>query len=172
MATGSRDLPINAATPPDNSTNNAAAQILAQKGTGTAPVPFNPVGYFDAGTSEHLWWTFTCPDSYASGGTFRLVWGANATSGNVVWAVRVNAITAGDADTYLEHNAAAATTATTGVNATEARRAVETTISPSMDSMAPDDLVRVVVYRDGGNGSDTCSVDAELQNVIFEFTTS
>lgn len=172
MATQTLNLGINAAQPPDGSTNNAAPELKVQIGTGTAPVPFNLVAYFDAGTAEHLWWTFTCPDNYASGGTFRLLWGANATSGSAVWGARVNAITAGDADTYLEHNAAAATTATTAANATEARRAVETTIAPSVDSMAPDDLVRVVIYRDAGNGSDSLSVDAELQSVAFEYTTT
>lgn len=172
MATGSLNLPIAAAQPPDGSSSNAAPQLIVQKGTGTAPVPFNLVALFDSATNEHLWWTITAPDNYASGGTFRLMWGGNATSGNVVWGARVNALTAGDADTYLEHNAAAATTTTTGVNTTEARRPVETTIAPSMDSMAADDLVRILIYRDAANGSDTMSVDAELQSVVFEYTTT
>ena len=172
MATGSINLPIGAATPPDGSTNNAAPAMQAYKATNSAPVRFGLRAAFDASTDEHLWWTFTCPDNYASGGTLRLLWAANATSNSVVWGASVSAITAGDADTYLEHAQATATTATTAVNTTEARRVVETTISPSVDSMAPDDLVTILVYRDANNGSDTCTVDAELLSVVFEYVTS
>lgn len=172
MATGSISLPVKAATPPDNSTNNAAPALTIYKGTNTAPARFGVRADFDASTREHLWWTFQVPDNYASGGTFRLLWAANATTGNVVWGASVGAITATDVDTYIEHAQATATTATTGVNATEARRVIETTIAPSMDSAAPDDYLSVLIYRDAANASDTCSVDAELLSVIFEYTTT
>lgn len=170
MATVPLPLPISAAQPPDGSTSNAAPALLVAKGTGTAPVPFNLYAAFDASTNEHLWWTVICPFDYLSGGTFRLSWATNATTGNCVWGARISAITAGDVDTYLEHNAAAATTATTGANATEARRVIETTISPATDSLAANDLVRFLVYRDAANASDTLSVDAELLAVTFEYT--
>lgn len=170
MATSTLNLPIAAAQPPDGSTSNAAPALLVAKGTGTAPVPFNLYAAFDAATDEHLWWTFICPANYLSGGTVRLSWACNATTGNCVWGARVNAITAADADTYLEHNAAAATTATTGANGTEALRVIETTISPSMDSLAASDLVRLLVYRDADNASDTLSVDAELLSVSLDYT--
>ncbi len=173
MATGSIILAIAAATPPDGSTNNAAPALQAYKGSNTAPARFGLRAAFDASTDEHLWWTITVPDNYASGGTLRLLWAANSTTtANVVWGASVGAITAADADTYLEHVQATATTATTAVNTTEARRVIETTISPSMDSMAADDLVTIVVYRDANNGSDTCSVDVELLSVVLEYTTT
>ena len=172
MATGTIQLPIAAATLPDNSTNNAAPALQVYKGTNTAPARFGLRAAFDASTDEHLWWTITVPDNYASGGTLRLLWAANATTNAVVWGASVGAVTAADADTYLEHAQATATTATTNVNTTEARRVVETTISPSVDSMAADDLVYVLVYRDANNGSDTCTVDAELLSVVLEYTTS
>lgn len=172
MATGSLVLPIAAATPPDGSSGNAAPALQVFQGTETNPKKHGLRAAFDAATDEHLWWTFTVPDNYASGGTVRLLWAANATSGNVVWGARVGAITPADSDTYVEHDQASATTATTAVNGTEARRVVETTISPSVDSMAADDLAFLLVYRDADNGSDTCSVDAELLSVIFEYTTA
>lgn len=172
MATGTILLPINAAQPPDGSASNAGPALAVAKGSAAAPATFSLVAYFDASTDEHLWWTFTMRNDYASGGTLRLLWAANATSGNVVWGARIGAITAGDADTYLEHAQAAATTATTSVNTTEARRVIETTISPATDSMAANDLVRILVYRDADNGSDTCSVDAELLSVVLEYTTT
>lgn len=172
MATGTIILSVGAAVPPDGTSGNAAPALQVFQGTETNPKKHGLRAAFDAATDEHLWWAFQVPDNYASGGTVRLLWAANATSGDVVWAARIGAITPGDADTYLEHAQAAATTATTAVNATEARRVVETTISPSVDSMAADDLVFLLVYRDADNGSDTCSVDAELLMVAFEYTTS
>lgn len=172
MATGTIQLQVGAATPPDGSASNAAAAIQSYKGTNTAPARFGLRGLFDATTQEHLWWTFTAPNNYASGGTVRILWAANATTNAVVWGCSVGAVTAADADTYLEHVQATASTTTTNVNATEARRITETTISPSVDSMAANDLVTIVIYRAAANGSDTCTVDAEYVSGVFEFTTT
>lgn len=172
MATGSIQLPILAAQPPDGSSNNAAPALQVYKGSNSAPARFGMRAAFDPGTDEHLWWTFTMPDNYASGGTFRLLWAANATANAVVWGASVGAVTAGDADTFVEHAQAAATTAPANVNTTEARRVTETTIAPSMDSAAADDLITVCIYRDANNGSDTCTVDAELLSVVLEYTTT
>ena len=172
MATASILLPVAAAQVPDGTTNNAAPALQVYKGSNTAPARFGLRAAFDAATDEHLWWTFQVPDNYASGGTLRLLWAANTTSNSVVWGASIGAVTAGDTDTYLEHAQDTATTATTSVNTTEARRVVETTITPSTDSMAADDLVTVLVYRDANNGSDTCTVDAELLSVVLEYTTA
>jgi len=172
MAVGTIQLPIAAAQPPDGSTNNAAPALQVYKGTNTAPARFGLRAAFDASTDEHLWWTITLPDNYASGGTLRLLWAANATANAVVWAASIGAVTAADVDTYLEHAQAAATTATGNVNTTEARRVVETTIAPATDSMAADDLVTVLVYRDANHASDTCTVDAELLSVVLEYVTT
>ena len=168
MATGSILLPNMAAQPPDS----AGPALSVAKGTHTAPERFSLIASFDAAADQHLWWTIQVPDNYASGGTFRLVWEANATSGSAVWGASVGAVTAGDADTPIEHNQSTATTTTTAANATEARRLVETTIAPSMDSMAPDDLVTVLIYRDANNGSDSLSLVANLWSVILEYTTT
>lgn len=172
MATGSIVLSVMAAAIPDGSSNNAAPARYQVKGTNSAPARFAVVAAFDATADEHLWWVFTVPDNYASGGTLRLLWAAAATANAVVWAASVGAVTAGDADTPLEHAQAAATTATTNVNTTESGRLTETTISPAVDSMAPDDLVTIVVYRDANHASDTCTVDAVLWSVVFEYTTT
>lgn len=172
MATGTLNLPITAALPADGSASNAAPQLVRNVGTESSPKKFFISANYDASTDEHLWWTFTMPQNYASGGTFRLQWMANATTGSTVWGARIGAVTPSDADTPLEHAEAAATTATTATNTTEARRLNETTITPSADSVAAGDLVFVVIYRDADNGSDTVSVDSELVNVSFDYTTT
>ena len=92
----------------------------------------------------------------------KLLWMANATANAVKWQARVAAITPGDADTPLEHASAAATTVTTNVNTTEARRLTESEITLGMDGAAAGDFVTILVFRDSTDGSDTATVDAEL----------
>lgn len=174
MATGTIELTPESAVLPDASASNAAPQRQTYKGTNTAPAVHGQRLLFDASTAEHAWFKIPgWPEDYASGGTIKIKWGANATTGNCVWAARLGAITAGDADTYLEHAPAAASTVTTGANATEARRAVESSITlANLDSVAVGDLVYVVIYRDAANGSDTLSVDAEFLGAVLTYTTT
>lgn len=177
MTTGSILLPILGAILPDGSTNNAAAQFTRTKSSyassSSLPDAFFSQLLFDAATNEHAFFSFRMPTDYASGPVLKLQWGANATTGNVVWEARIGAITPADADTPNEHSLAAANSATTGVNTTEARRLIETSITlTNADSLAAGDLVMLLVKRDAGNASDTCSVDAELSAVTLEYTTT
>lgn len=173
MATSTLNLPVTAATPGDGSAGNAAPQPTRRIGSESNPKKSFMTYDFDAATDEHLWWTFIMPGNYASGGVVRLHWQANATANSAVWAARLGAVTASDADTPLEHASAAATTATTATNTTEARRLNETTITlANLDSVAAGDLVFLLVYRDADNGSDSLTVDAELIAVSLDYTTS
>lgn len=173
MATGTLQWGMNAATPPDGSTGNAAPALSKLIGTEANPKKFLHIASFDAATDEHLHFSFQVPQDYASGGLIRLKWMTNSASANsVVWGARIGAVTAADADTPVEHAAAAASTATTAGNATEARRLIETTITlANLDSLAVGDMAFLIVYRDADNASDTLAADAELISVAFEFTT-
>lgn len=173
MATGTIILPIPGGTPPDGSTNNASAQLDRIKSSGAAPSPTFSQLLFDPSTDEHWFWTFRMPVNYASGPVAKLQWKANATSNSVVWCVSLAAITPADTDTPNEKASATTNTATTAVNSTEARRLVETSITlTNADSVAANDWVCVTVFRDANNGSDNCSVDAELVAVSIEYTTT
>lgn len=174
MATASVQLLPISATLPDGSTFNAAAALARVQGT--VAVSIDPKKHYlvldyDATTDEFAWWTFRLPDNYASGGTGYVQWHTTTIAGSVVWGMRVGAITAGDADTPIEH-ATVAVTALTGVNATEANRLVSTTLSLSMDSAAAGDLLTVAVYRSAANASDSASVDARLVAAEFMYTTT
>jgi hypothetical protein len=129
---------------------------------------------FDPTTDEHAYWTFRMPANYASGPVLKLQWKANATTGDVVWVGRLAAITPADADTPNEKALASANSTTTSVNATEARRLVETSITlTNADNVAAGDEVTLLVHRDADNGSDTLnSNDAELVTVTLEYTTT
>lgn len=174
MATGSLTLLPGAGIAPDGSSGNAAPALTRRQGTESNPKKVFLTADFDASTDEHLWFTFVMPADYASGGSVDLLWMANATANAVIWGVWLHAVTADDADTPLEHaNGSAASTGTGTVNTTEARRLTKTTISiANLDSVAAGDLVFLLVFRDADNGSDTCTVDAELIAARFTYTTS
>lgn len=166
-------LPVLGAVLPDGTTNNAAPRLQRVKSSAAAPAPHFVEAAFDAATDQHLSWVLQLPGNYNGSPVLRLHWKANATSGNVVWGCRIAATTPADADTPNEHAFGTANTATTGVNTTEARRLVETAITLSnVDSMAAGDTIIVQAYRDADNGSDTCTVDAELVSATLEFATS
>lgn len=174
MAIASYPLPIAGSAPPDGTANNVGPRLLLAKGTNTAPNRHLYYASFDPTTQQHLWWTFPVPTNYASGGTVRLMWAANATTGAVVWGSSVGTQASGAADSYLAHNQATAVTATTSVLATTARRPVETQIAlgANLDSMAAGRIAYLVVYRAAANAADTCTVDAELLSCEFDYTTT
>lgn len=173
MATAYIPLPLIGPVLPDGSASNIAAQPQRVKSSASAPSPHFMELLFDAATDEMASWTFQLPGNYASAPLVRLHWKANATANSVVWGCRVAATTPADTDTPNEHAFATTNTATTAVNATEARRSVETTITlTNNDSMVASDTITLQVYRSAGAGGDTCAVDAELWSAGFEYTTS
>lgn len=174
MATGTIILPVQAAMPPDGSASNAGPKMLIGKGSNTAPARFTFYASFDPSTQQHLWWTFYVPTNYASGGTVRIMWAGNATTGAVVWGASVGVQASNNVDSYLAHAQATAVTATTTIPATTARRPIETTISlaGNLDSMAADAIAYLCVYRAAANVSDTLSVDAEMLGCAFDYVTT
>jgi hypothetical protein len=173
MATGVIPLSVLAGVPGDGTSGNAGPQLVRRVGTETNPKKQFMTADFDAATAEHMWWTFTMPQNYASAPVVRLMWQSNATTNSAIWGARLGAITPADTDTPIEHAQATASTTTTATNATEARRLNTTTITlANLDSVAAGDLVFLLVYRDAANGSDNLTVDAELIDVSFEYTTT
>jgi hypothetical protein len=173
MATGTIPLMPAAVVLPDGSTGNLAAGMSRRQGTEANPKKhFFTLDFDGGGLLEHAWWMFRIPADYASGGTLKIQWQANATANAVKWQARVGAITPDDADTPLEHAQAAAATVTTNVNVTEARRLTESSIVLTMDSAVPGDLIFLVIFRDSADAADTATVDAELIAASFEYVTS
>ena len=168
--TGTLELLPGGSTLPDSSSGNAPAALTRVQGTESNPKKhFLILGYDGAGsTIEYAWWTFIMPADYVSGGTLDISWYANSTSGTVNWNARVGAVTAGDADTPIEHACAAEANVTDNVNATEANRLVLSTISLTMDSAAAGDVMFLVIYRDPND--DTCTADANLIGAVMKYT--
>lgn len=173
MATATILLPPAAATLPDGSSGNLAPALARFQGTEANPKKhFLALGFDGGGNQEHAWWTFRLPVDYASGGTLRIQWFLNATANAVKWQAQIGVVTPGDADTPLEHAEAAAATVTDNVNATEANRLVESSITLTMDSAAAGDLIFVVLFRNSADAADTATQDANVAACALEYTTT
>lgn len=172
MATGTLQWDAWSGAPGDGSASNAGCALLVLAGTEANPKKQLRIAAFDAATQEHLWFQFRMPADFKEVPVVTLLWMANATANKCVWGAKLGAITPADADTPVEHAEATAVTATTEVNTTEARRLLETSITPGTDSVAAGDLVLLCVFREAASGSDTLTVDAELLEVALTYTTT
>lgn len=149
--------------------NSAFPQLVKANGT-TIPIS----GYaFDAASVEDMFLDFEAV-SYGSGNvTARLRWYADsATSGAVVWGAALAALTPNTdtQDVETDGLATAATTTTTHLGTT-GQREHETSITvTSLDSLAAGDTVRLRIYRDAANGSDTMTGDAILTRVAVTYS--
>ncbi len=171
MRTSTILLAPGGATLPDGSAGNAAPTRQRTKSSAAAPSLHFYELLFDPDTDEMCYWVFRCPVTYLSTLVVKIQWKANAVVGDVVWAARVAAITPADVDTPNEKALAAASTVTTTVNAVEARRLIESSITlANLDGLAANDFLVLYVARDADNVADTCLVDAEMVAVTLEFT--
>lgn len=174
MGTASFQWGAHDGTPGDGSSGNAGPALVTRVGTETNPKKLIEVAQFDAATDEHLWFSGVMPASYVSGGQVDIYWLANAVTATVVrWGSRIAAVTPGDADTPVEHSAAAATTDQSSTNTTEALRLTKLSLTlAALDGLAAGDLFWLLVYRDADatSGTDSLAVDAELVRVEFSFT--
>lgn len=113
---------------------------------------------------------FRMPTAYTGTGTLKLAIGyfmASGTTGDVVWACQVEAVT--DADTLdldsasgFETPTGTNNTATVTVPATQGYLDVATITLTDKDGVAAGDMVRLMVFRDANAGGDTASGDACL----------
>lgn len=120
---------------------------------------------FDAASDEAAFWRFTA-DSYGSGNlTVDIGWYADtASSGDVVWAVQIAAITPDtDSQDVETKSLATANTVTDSHLGTTGQRVHRASVTVSnLDSIAANDEVWIRVARDADNASDTMTGDAIL----------
>lgn len=149
--------------------SSAFPQLVKANGT-TIPV----TGYaFDASAEEALFVDFEA-SNYGSGNvTVRCRWYADtASSGACIWGAALAALTPNTdtQDVETDGLGTAATTTTTHLGTT-GQREHETSITvSSLDSLASGDTVRMRIYRDATNGSDTMTGDAILTRVTVTYS--
>lgn len=173
MPVGTIILTPGAATLPDGSAGNLAPAIQHVKSSATAPGVHFLQAAFDAAAEEWCTWQFRMPADYASAPVAVVQWkAASATSGGVVWDVRVAAVTAGDSADVDAKGFASANVATGTAPAT-AGFLVDTSVPLSnADSVTAGDLVIVRLARAAANAGDTATGDAEVVTVGVTYTTS
>lgn len=159
-------LPAQAAIPP---ASNAATLATVNLTASSDPLP---VLAFDAGTDEAAHFVLALPD-YASGNpTLAINWtAASATSGDVIWAAQLLAVTPNTDSGALSGEAfATANTVTDTHLGTNAGRVMTTTITISnLDSLTAGDLVILKIYRDADAGGDTMTGDAYLVDAVLTY---
>ncbi len=173
MATGSITLTPGAAILPDGSASNLAPGLTRVKSSASAPAPYFLHALFDAASEEWCCWQFRMPADYASGLTATVQWkAASATSGGVVWDVRIAAVTPGDA-TDVDAKAFGSANTATGTAPATAGHLVGTAVTvTNADSVAAGDFVVVRLARAAADGSDTAAGDAEVVAVGISYTTT
>lgn len=149
--------------------STAFPQLVQADGT-NIPV----AGYaFDAATDEAVFFDFRAIN-YGSGNlTVDLDWYADtATSGNIVWGAQLAAITPDtDSQDVETDSLATANTVTDSHIGTVGQRLHRASITVSnLDSLASGDDVRLRIYRDADNASDTMTGDAILTRVTVSYS--
>jgi len=142
----------------------------------------NPPGYirnngtgvllFDDTTDELAAFKFQMPADYSSGLEAEFIFAmTSATSGNVIMAVEVMAVTPADsADLDTDSYDTVNTSAATAVRATAGYPTNLTITLTNADSVAADDWVKVRIRRDANNASDTATGDLELHTFRLNYT--
>lgn len=130
--------------------------------------------FFDAATAESCFFFFRAV-RYPNAGNLSvdIEWVADtATTGNVVWAAALAAITP-ETDTGSTDSKAFATeqSVTDGQLGTNARRIMKCTISvTNLDSLTLDDWCCLRIKRDAANGSDTMTGDAGIVKIAVRYS--
>lgn len=121
------------------------------------------VATFDPDVEQFLHFVVPVFSDYSSGGTLRIRWRGNATSGAVVWKVYYGLFS-----TFGGVIGSAATTSTTTTTVAGTANVLnETTMTFS--GLAAGNLLAFTISRDATSGSDTCTVAADLLDVQFEY---
>lgn len=127
---------------------------------------------YDAAADEAAFWEFRAVN-YASGNlTVDIDWYADtATSGDVVWAVQIAAITPNTDTQDVETKALATANSFTDTHlGTTGQRLHRAAVTVSnLDSLAADDVVWIRISRDADNAADTATGDAVLVGATVSY---
>lgn len=144
-------------------TNPPGVEVVSEK----AKLLFNDT------TPQYIYRTFRLSDSFVSDPSLVIQYAmASATSGNVVWACEVMAITPGDSAPVGTDSYDTANSVTDAVPGTAGYLKEATITLTNFDSAAPGDWVTLKIYRNASSGSDTATGDAGIVAFSLNFTSS
>lgn len=164
------NLSIAAGIAPASGVTAAALELLESTGAGTA----KPVLYrllFDAATDEGRMWVFRVPKNYAS--TPKLVGSYHMASANttddVVLVAQVACVSDGDASHTAKVFAAANSLTQTVPDNAGTSDEFSITLT-NADSMAANDWVCIILYRDANAAGDTAAGDLCLTSLALTYS--
>lgn len=166
-----KSLPIAGCYIPDDSANNAAAQIQHKTSSGGTLHPAWKEALFDDTTDEHIMFNFLMPDNYASAPVVDVYYKcASATANDVCFAAAIAATTPDDAADVDAKAFDTANTNTDTVPGTAGHEAVVSITMTNADSVAANDDVVLVVFRDvSGDG---VTGDVEVRLCVLRYTST
>jgi len=171
MTTHSFTLPISACTLTNDAANNAAAQLQLKTSSGGTLHPAWIEALFDASTDEHIMFTFLMPSNYASNPIVDVYYKcASATENDVCFAAAVAAVTPGDA---VDVDAKAFDTPNANTDTVAGTAGHEKVVSITLtdnDSLAANDNITLVVFRDVSG--DSVAGDVEVRLVVLRYTST
>ena len=129
---------------------------------------------FDAGVTEHVYYTFEATD-YGSGNvTVGIYWYADTSasaSHDVVWAVQLGVITPNSDTQNIETDGLATVNNVTDANTANAQQLHYCEIAVSnLDSLAADDYVTMDFYRDHDHANDDLTGDAIVTKLTISYS--
>lgn len=174
MATGNIILTPGMANLPDATTSNLAPSMQKVKSSATAPGIYFMQLAFDAAADEWCTFVFRMPDDFDSSVApvakvqYKMT---SATSGAVQWDVRLGTVAAGAAVDVDAKGFATANTTNSTVSGTVGRMVEASITLTNYDSALAGDFSVVRLARNGSNGSDTATGDAEFIAMTIAYTT-
>ena len=163
----------------DNTTYLKAKTLVQFHANSWDEVPGSSPDYQEGGTGNVIrWWDFD-PDTVEvlagqwmaseslvgdSNPTIKIVWSATATTGDVVWRVRIGVVSDGDDPLAPAFRAFTVTDAPN----TAAGRRVTAEVSVTGLTFAADDLIVIQLDRLATDAADTLATDARLHHVSLE----
>lgn len=127
------------------------------------------VGIFnDTATRIGFYGQFTVPKNYVGSAKLAIVWTTTATSGDVEFDADYRAVGGDDAESLDQ----AGTQESVNLNDTApsaAHERMECLITLTAANFAVDDLVEILVARDGTDGGDTIAAAVIVHDVLFEY---
>lgn len=129
-------------------------------GSAAAAQPTTRIGLFG---------TFTIPDDYDSGGTIRVTWTSDVTSGNRVWDFDYRTV-GGDDTTSLDQTGTEESVSVTDAAPGASWRRLTAALSPTTSNFAAGETVEWGLFLDGTDASDTLAGRGFVFDLLFRYT--
>lgn len=111
---------------------------------------------------------FTVPQNYVGTASFKPIWTATLTSGNVAWDLDYRTV-GGDDTTSLDQAGTEESITVTDTAPGAAHRRLTPSLSPTSANFAAGETIEFEFFRDGADAADTLAGSAILVDLLFQY---